>query len=53
VRGGPDRAFDLFQSDAGAPYEAPRRLRSRRTADGRVRLALPALTVSVLVLDAS
>jgi hypothetical protein len=52
VRGGPDRGFDLFQSDAGAPYEAPRRRRSGRTADGRVRLVLPALTVSVLVLDA-
>lgn len=47
---GQDRTFDLFQSDADAPYAAPRRLRSGRTTGGRVPVALPPLTVSVLVL---
>ncbi|MGY2127702.1 hypothetical protein [Blastococcus sp. SYSU DS0617] len=50
VRGTPDRAFDLFQSDPAAPFEAPQRIRSERTAEGRVSLRLPPLTVSVLAL---
>ncbi len=50
VSGTPDRAFDLFQSDPAAPYDAPRNVRSDRTADGRVQLRLPALSVSVVVL---
>ena len=50
VRGLPDREFDLFRSDAGAPYDPPRRLRPGRTDDGRVELRLPPLTVSVVVL---
>jgi hypothetical protein len=50
VRGYRDRAYDLFQSDPGAPYSAPRRLRSGRTTDGRVQLVVPSMTVSVLVL---
>lgn len=50
VRGTQDRAFDLFQSDPAAPFEAPRRIRSERTAEGRVPLRLPPLTVSVLAL---
>ncbi len=51
LRGTPDRAFDLFQSDPAAPFEAPRRIRSARTAEARVSLRLPPLTVSVLALE--
>lgn len=51
VRGTPDRAFDLFQSDPAAPYDPPRKLRSERTTEGRVSVRLPPLSVSVVVLE--
>lgn len=45
------RAFDLFQSDPAAAYEAPRRTLAGRVTAGRVPLRLAAMTVSVLVLE--
>ena len=51
LRGEPERSYDLYQTDPAAPYDQPRRLRRDRTASGRVALALPAMTVSVLVLQ--
>ena len=50
VRGGPERSYDLYRSDPASPYEQPRRVHTGRTASGRVSLALPAMTVSVLVM---
>lgn len=47
VRGG---LLDVYRSSPGAPYDSPRRVATRRRFAGRVRVHLPAMSVSVVVL---